>query len=258
MIIFHFIPLVQDAITIFKGDLKKLAPEEYLNDNLIDLKIKHLAATQLTQAAIHVFNCVGPEAEEQVSQEQLPPVCNSSPRVSANTTPASTSQPPESWLATRLILNNMQETLALDCEQKLVSTEGFSNVRDFAECPPSMFHRAYLTGIGITGLGTQQQLLRLHSELHAQYQLTISASTPLSPTTVPAPQKTTGDVTAYSDSSCNNISASSIRLVKNNYSAITAGEPTNNNKRARSNSWEYNETLVHQFVPDPPSKKSNN
>jgi len=162
------------------------------------------------------------------------------------------------WLIARLLLGGMPEPLALDCEQKLVYTEGFSNVRDFAECPPSMFHRGYLTGIGITGLGTQQQLLRLHSELHAQYQQTISASTPLSPTTVPAPQKTTGDVTAYSDSSCNNISASSIRLVKNNYSAITAGEPTNNNKRARSNSWEYNETLVHQFVPDPPSKKSNN
>jgi len=60
-IVFYFISLCQDAITIFKGDLKKLAPEEYLNDNLIDLKIKHLAATQLTQAqaaAIHVFNCM--------------------------------------------------------------------------------------------------------------------------------------------------------------------------------------------------------
>ena len=50
----------QDAITIFNGDLKRLAPGEYLNDNLIDLKIKHTALTlpPPIQQAIHVFNCM--------------------------------------------------------------------------------------------------------------------------------------------------------------------------------------------------------
>ncbi len=153
------------------------------------------------------------------------------------------------WLMSRLLLGGMPEPLALDCEQKLVYTEGFSNVRDFAECPPSMFHRDYLTGIGITGLGTQQQLLRLHTELHAQYQQPVAASTSLPPTTVPAPQKTTGNATASSDSSCKNISASSIRPVKNYYSATTADAPTNNNKRTRSNSSEYSDAVAHQFVP---------
>ena len=73
---------------------------------------------------------------------------------------------------TRLLLGGMPEPLALDCEQKLVYKEGFNNVRDIAECPPTLYHRAYLTNIGITGLGIQQQLLRLHNELPAQYQHT--------------------------------------------------------------------------------------
>lgn len=51
---------MQDAITIFKGDLKRLRPEEYLNDNLIDLQIKYLVRTALSeqlQSRVHAFNC---------------------------------------------------------------------------------------------------------------------------------------------------------------------------------------------------------
>ena len=32
----------QDVITMVKGDLKRLEPGEYLNDNIIDFKIKIL------------------------------------------------------------------------------------------------------------------------------------------------------------------------------------------------------------------------
>ncbi len=50
----------QDAITIHKGDLKRLRPEKYLNDNLIDLRIKHLLA-QLDpekRSRVHAFSCL--------------------------------------------------------------------------------------------------------------------------------------------------------------------------------------------------------
>jgi hypothetical protein len=52
---------LQDAITIFNGDLKRLGPGEYLNDSLIDLKLKYLAHTALNaeqRARVHVFNCM--------------------------------------------------------------------------------------------------------------------------------------------------------------------------------------------------------
>lgn len=52
--------MLQDAITIFNGDLKRLAPGEYLNDNLIDLKIKHLFRnmSDADRARVHCFNCM--------------------------------------------------------------------------------------------------------------------------------------------------------------------------------------------------------
>ena len=54
-----------------------------------------------------------------------------------------------------------------DCEQKLVVQEGFVKESDFAECPSDMFNHAYLTSIGVTGMGLQRLLLKLQSELHA-------------------------------------------------------------------------------------------
>lgn len=79
---------------------------------------------------------------------------------------AATSRQPASWLVVRLLMSGLPENLALDCEQKLVYTEGFSNVNDFAECTPAEISRDYLTSIGISGLGTQRMVLRLHIELH--------------------------------------------------------------------------------------------
>ena len=106
-------------------------------------------------------------ANNSSSQEVEPSTTSSCFNNASSSTAVVNSQ--VGWLVARLLLDGMPEPLALDCEEKLAYKEGFSNVRDFAECPPTLFHRAYLTSIGITGLGIQQQLLRLHSELHAQH-----------------------------------------------------------------------------------------
>jgi len=79
----------------------------------------------------------------------------------------------------------------LDCEQKLVYTEGFSSERDLAECPPAEFTHAYLRSIGITAMGVQVQLIRLQNELHAQYtqQAKVASSAPAPfPPAPPSPQ----------------------------------------------------------------------
>jgi Ulp1 family protease len=48
-----------DAITICNGDLRRLNPGVYFNDNLIDLKIKHLLNELPAdkRSRIHVFSC---------------------------------------------------------------------------------------------------------------------------------------------------------------------------------------------------------
>lgn len=90
------------------------------------------------------------------------------------------------WLAARLFRGGMLKSLVQQCEQKLVHTEGFASERDFAECPPAEFTHAYLRSVGITAMGVQVQLIRLQSDLHAQYALqsnaTSSVPAPLPPT----------------------------------------------------------------------------
>ena len=73
-----------------------------------------------------------------------------------------------SWLAARLLSSGQDIQLVRDVEQKLVLNEGFAEERDFAECAPGIISSAYLTSIGITGLGMQRCLMPLQSELHAQ------------------------------------------------------------------------------------------
>ena len=188
------------------------------------------------------------ESHRTAVSKPLSPVHSSPLKLLATTLPIATTNPPECWLTARLLLGGMTEPLALDCEQKLVYKEGFSNVRDFAECPPTLFHRAYLTSIGITGLGIQQQLLRLHSELHAQYQQSV-----VNTTTAPASHKTNSDGPANTGS-FSNISATSFRQDNNN-SIISANATASNNKRVRSDSLEYGDIIEHQYVPAPPCKK---
>ena len=73
-----------------------------------------------------------------------------------------------SWLAARLLSSGQDIQLVRDVEQKLVINEGFAQERDFAECTPGIISSAYLTSIGITGLGMQRCLMRLQTELHTQ------------------------------------------------------------------------------------------
>jgi len=89
------------------------------------------------------------------------PTIHSIPNVSSTTSP-------NSWLAARLLFSGQDIQLVRDVEQKLVKNEGFVQERDFAECAPGIISSAYLTSIGITGLGMQRCLMRLQSELHAQ------------------------------------------------------------------------------------------
>lgn len=53
--------LSQDAITIHKGDLRRLGAGEYLNDNLIDLRVKYMLANDITpeqRSRVHAFSCL--------------------------------------------------------------------------------------------------------------------------------------------------------------------------------------------------------
>lgn len=56
------------------------------------------------------------------------------------------------------------------CETALVCEEGFSTEEVFAStAPATQFNAAYLSRIGISGLGVQQLLLRLHLRLHQKH-----------------------------------------------------------------------------------------
>jgi len=48
------------VITISRGDLKRLSPGVYFNDNLIDLRVKHLVfgLSPSDQSRIHAFSCM--------------------------------------------------------------------------------------------------------------------------------------------------------------------------------------------------------
>ena len=74
-----------------------------------------------------------------------------------------------SWLAARLQHSGYGIDTVKDCEQIIVIKEGFVQEGDWLECPPSEFNRAYLTNIGVTGLGLQRHLVKLHSQLRPTY-----------------------------------------------------------------------------------------
>eukprot|EP01032_Pedospumella_encystans_P008845 gene8845-10461_t len=63
-----------------------------------------------------------------------------------------------SWLAARLLHSGYGIDTVKDCEKIIVIKEGFVQEGDWLECPHSEFNRAYLTSIGITGLGLQRHL----------------------------------------------------------------------------------------------------
>ena len=68
-VIYPIEPETLDAVTISNGDMKRLQPEIYLNDNLIDFKIKHILREleqqpqggeigQQRRKRIHAFSCM--------------------------------------------------------------------------------------------------------------------------------------------------------------------------------------------------------
>lgn len=85
----------------------------------------------------------------------------------APATTTTTEPLPRSWLAARLLHRGFDAAIVRDCEQKLVINEGFVTEDEFLECPPTEFNRAYLTRIGITALGLQRYLVKLHNELRS-------------------------------------------------------------------------------------------
>lgn len=76
-----------------------------------------------------------------------------------------------SWLALRLLDSGVHAPLVKECEQKLVLQEGFASERCFAECLPDIMDHAYLTRIGVSGMGLQHLIVKLHRELHAQHNI---------------------------------------------------------------------------------------
>jgi Ulp1 family protease len=59
-LVYPFERNASDAITIYKADLTRLEPAVYLNDNLIDVRIKTLIADLMTEhkSKIHYFTCL--------------------------------------------------------------------------------------------------------------------------------------------------------------------------------------------------------
>ncbi len=74
-----------------------------------------------------------------------------------------------SWLASILLSEGYATEIVQDCEQRLVTKEGFLREQDFASLDTSDFNRAYLKKIGIVGLGIQSRLLGLQQELCVKY-----------------------------------------------------------------------------------------
>jgi hypothetical protein len=75
----------------------------------------------------------------------------------------------ETWLTPLLTECGTPAHLIYLCEEKLVRQEGFGCAQTLARVPPSLFHRAYLEGLGVVGLGLQQVILDTHGDLHHEY-----------------------------------------------------------------------------------------
>ena len=115
------------------------------------------------------------DADVSFSHQTTEPTAT--PTTAAHVTPVAAAAPADvtvepisrSWLAARLLHGGYDGAVVRDCEQIIVIKEGFVQEGDWLECPPSEFNRAYLTNIGVTGLGLQRHLVKLHSQLRPIY-----------------------------------------------------------------------------------------
>eukprot|EP01032_Pedospumella_encystans_P014831 gene14831-17009_t len=72
-----------------------------------------------------------------------------------------------SWLGTALTERGTSPHWVRECEACLVVREGFCTRESFAAVPKDRMNHAYLSAIGITGLGMQQIVLQLHRDMNA-------------------------------------------------------------------------------------------
>ena len=72
-----------------------------------------------------------------------------------------------SWLGTALSERGTTPRWVRECEACLVVREGFCTRESFAAVPKDRMNHAYLSAIGITGLGMQQIILQLHRDMNA-------------------------------------------------------------------------------------------
>ena len=72
-----------------------------------------------------------------------------------------------SWLSTALSERGTSPHWVRECEACLVVREGFCTRESFAAVPKDRMNHAYLSAIGIAGLGMQQIILQLHRDMNA-------------------------------------------------------------------------------------------
>lgn len=74
-----------------------------------------------------------------------------------------------SWLAARLLDCGVDPHQVKECEEALITNEGFVTQDDFSACPPVLVDHAYLARIGVVGLGVQNKVISIHRALCAEY-----------------------------------------------------------------------------------------
>lgn len=123
--------------------------------------------------------CTPPVTPLLVSATVTPPVALSVPKlpVEVHITPPvpllpSADAAPKaleciSWLGTALSARGTSPHWVRECEACLVVREGFCTKESFAAAPVDRMTHAYLSEIGIAGLGMQQIILQLHKDMKA-------------------------------------------------------------------------------------------
>jgi len=70
-----------------------------------------------------------------------------------------------SWLTETLLRCGASAHWVRECDDALVVREGFCTKESFAALPRDQLTHAYLSSIGIRGLGIQQVIMQLHADV---------------------------------------------------------------------------------------------